>query len=382
MNGTGAPTRRGFLLKLGHRAERSRRGAHRRADRRLPPLAGAPQAHGGGLSWVALGGRRTFPRGRRAWPPTATRSRGPGTARRPTSPAGCAVCRRRLPGLRHQLRASRLPGALVSRNRGCSCVPATAAATTPTAPRLRTAAARPLPATSTRSRTGSLWIHAGMMPTLGHVEASARRGERTRRGSVRVIDSPARLARPARAARRAVRESAGHRVPRKSASWFYVFGSGALALLRRPGRHRHLPRARLRAVGRRGLPSLHVLNYQQPLGWFLRAMHGWGSNFMVAIVLIHMVQVFLFGAFKYPRELTWIPGVLLLLVTLGHGVHRARSCASIRTRTGASASAPRSWAACPFVGGRSSSCMLGGPIIAGETLSRFFALHVFVVPGL
>ena len=63
--------------------------------------------------------------------------------------------------------------------------------------------------------------------------------------------------------------------------------------------------------------SLQVLNHEQPLGWFLRAMHGWGSNFMVALVLIHMVQVFLFGAFKYPRELTWIVGVLLLVVTLG-----------------------------------------------------------------
>ncbi len=46
-----------------------------------------------------------------------------------------------------------------------------------------------------------------------------------------------------------------------------------------------------------------------PLGWFLRAIHGWGSNFMVAVVLIHMAQVFLFGSYKFPRELTWIVGV-------------------------------------------------------------------------
>ena len=63
--------------------------------------------------------------------------------------------------------------------------------------------------------------------------------------------------------------------------------------------------------------SLQVLNHQFPLGWFLRAMHGWGSNFMVAVVLIHMAQVFLFGAYKFPRELTWILGVFLLLMTLG-----------------------------------------------------------------
>src|SRR5207302_1271597 len=63
--------------------------------------------------------------------------------------------------------------------------------------------------------------------------------------------------------------------------------------------------------------SLQTLNHGISLGWFIRALHGWGSNFMVAIVLIHMVQVFLFGAYKFPRELTWIVGVLLLLLTLG-----------------------------------------------------------------
>ena len=63
--------------------------------------------------------------------------------------------------------------------------------------------------------------------------------------------------------------------------------------------------------------SLQTLNHGIALGWFIRALHGWGSNFMVAIVLIHMVQVFLFGAYKFPRELTWIVGVFLLLMTLG-----------------------------------------------------------------
>ena len=63
--------------------------------------------------------------------------------------------------------------------------------------------------------------------------------------------------------------------------------------------------------------SLQILNHQVTLGWFIRALHGWGSNFMLAIVLIHMIQVFLFGAYKFPRELTWILGIFLLLMTLG-----------------------------------------------------------------
>src|SRR5499426_719362 len=111
--------------------------------------------------------------------------------------------------------------------------------------------------------------------------------------------------------------TAGHVVPASAHSWFYVFGSGTLlcfviqivtgiclALV-------YVPSAD------QAYTSLEYLNYQQSLGWFLRARHNWGSNFMVAIMLLHLAQVFLFGAFKYPRELTWISGVVLLLCTLG-----------------------------------------------------------------
>src|ERR1700749_5039856 len=174
--------------------------------------------------------------------------------------------------------------------------------------------------------------------------------------------------------------TAGHTVPRSSSSWFYVFGSGTLlcfmiqivtgiclALV-------YVPSAS-EAYG-----SLEYLNYQQQLGWFLRAMHNWGSNFMVAIMLLHLAQVFLFGAFKYPRELTWISGVVLLLCTLGMAftgqVLRFDQDAYWGLGIGA-AMAGR----VPLMGPAIVHMMLGGPIIAGETLSRFFTLHVFVIPG-
>ncbi|HEX4593337.1 MAG TPA: cytochrome b N-terminal domain-containing protein, partial [Bryobacteraceae bacterium] len=127
--------------------------------------------------------------------------------------------------------------------------------------------------------------------------------------------------------------------------------------------------------------SLQTLNHQVALGWFIRALHGWGSDFMVAIVLIHMVQVFLFGAYKYPRELTWIVGVFLLIVTLGMAftgqVLRFDQDAYWGLGIGASIASR-----VPVIGPLIVNLMLGGPIIAGATLSRFFALHVFVVPGL
>lgn len=127
--------------------------------------------------------------------------------------------------------------------------------------------------------------------------------------------------------------------------------------------------------------SLEFLDHNVRLGWFLRAMHGWGSDFMVAIVLIHPAQVFLFGAYKYPRELTSIIGVFLLLLTLGMAfsgqVLRFDQDAYWGLGIGASIVSR-----VPLIGGPLVDLMLGGPIIAGPTLSRFFTLHVFVVPAI
>jgi len=178
-----------------------------------------------------------------------------------------------------------------------------------------------------------------------------------------------------------VREVAEHPVPRSTASWWYVFGSAALVVFLL-----QLVTGILLAFvyvpsAAEAWSSLQALNHDVTLGWFIRAMHGWGSNFMVAIVLIHMVQVFLFGAYKFPRELTWILGVFLLLMTLGMAfsgqVLRFDQDAYWGLGIGASIASR-----VPIMGPAIVKLMLGGPIIAGATLSRFFALHVFVIPGM
>ena len=178
-----------------------------------------------------------------------------------------------------------------------------------------------------------------------------------------------------------IRETMEHPVPRETASWFYVFGSAAFVVfLLQIVTGIMLALIYVPSAGE-AWNSLQTLNHNVALGWFIRGLHGWGSNFMVAIVLIHMVQVFLFGAYKYPRELTWIVGVLLLLVTLGMAftgqVLRFDQDAYWGLGIGASIASR-----VPLVGPSIVNLMLGGPIIAGATLSRFFALHVFVVPGL
>lgn len=177
-----------------------------------------------------------------------------------------------------------------------------------------------------------------------------------------------------------VRDSAAHPVPSKTASWWYVFGSASFVLLILQIVTGILLATIYVPSAGEAWNSLQVLNHQLPLGWFLRAMHGWGSNFMVAVVLVHMIQVFLFGAYKFPRELTWLLGVCLLLMTLGMAfsgqILRFDQDAYWGLGIGASITSR-----VPFIGNEAVHLMLGGPIIAGATLSRFFALHVFVLPA-
>ena len=180
---------------------------------------------------------------------------------------------------------------------------------------------------------------------------------------------------------RTIEEVANHPVPRNTASWWYVFGSATLVTF-------ILQIVTGICLATVYVPSasdawtsLEYLNYEQALGWYLRALHGWGSNFMVGLMIVHMIQVFLFGAYKYPRELTWIAGVVLLLMTLGMAftgqVLRFDQDAYWGLGIGAAMIGRL-----PVIGPQAVHLVLGGPIIAGETLSRFFTLHVFVIPGL
>src|SRR5437764_4047244 len=127
--------------------------------------------------------------------------------------------------------------------------------------------------------------------------------------------------------------------------------------------------------------SLLYLNYEQPLGWFLRALHYYAGSGMVVLVLAHATQVFLHGAYKYPRELTWVVGVLLLVLTLGMfftgQVLRWDPDAYWGLAVGGSMAGR-----VPGAGPTLVDLLYGGPIIGGAALSRFFALHVFIIPGL
>jgi ubiquinol-cytochrome c reductase cytochrome b subunit len=174
-----------------------------------------------------------------------------------------------------------------------------------------------------------------------------------------------------------------HPIPRRAAGpmgWWYVFGSASLTLFA----VQILTGIGLALVyvpaADKAYESLLFLDYQQPLGWFLRALHYYAGSGMMVMVLVHMTQVFLHGAYKYPRELTWVVGVVLLLCTLGMfftgQILRWDPDAYWGLAVGG-AMAGR----VPWLGPWLVTLLLGGDIIGGSTLSRFFALHVFVIPG-
>jgi ubiquinol-cytochrome c reductase cytochrome b subunit len=175
-----------------------------------------------------------------------------------------------------------------------------------------------------------------------------------------------------------------HPIPKGVAGpmgWWYVFGSASLTLLI----IQILTGIGLALVyvpsADRAYDSLLFLNYQQPLGWFLRALHYYAGSGMIVMLLVHMTQVFLQGAYKYPRELTWLTGVVLLLCTLGMfftGQVLRWDPDAYWGLAVAGSMAGR----VPVAGPQIVHSLLGAPIIGGAALSRFFALHVFVIPGL
>jgi ubiquinol-cytochrome c reductase cytochrome b subunit len=174
-----------------------------------------------------------------------------------------------------------------------------------------------------------------------------------------------------------------HPIPREVAGpmgWWYVFGSASLTLFL------------VQIVTGIGLSlvfvpsadkaydSLLALNYDVTLGWFLRALHYYAGSGMVVLVLVHATQVFLHGAYKYPRELTWVLGVFLLLCTMGmffSGQILRWDPDAYWGLAVAGSMAGR----VPVIGPWVVRTLLGGPVIGGDSLSRFFVLHVFVIPG-
>ncbi len=126
--------------------------------------------------------------------------------------------------------------------------------------------------------------------------------------------------------------------------------------------------------------SVQTIMTTVPMGSLIRSIHHWAANTMIAAVMLHMIRIYFMGAYKKPRELNWAVGVLLLLVTTTFGFSGyllpwdQLSYWATKIGTGIAGSMP-------IVGGYISLILMGGNDLGPETLTRFFAIHVLVLPA-
>jgi quinol-cytochrome oxidoreductase complex cytochrome b subunit len=117
------------------------------------------------------------------------------------------------------------------------------------------------------------------------------------------------------------------------------------------------------------------------LGWLVRGMHKWGASVFIILLFFHMARAFLFGAYKYPRELNWIIGVLLLVSGMLEGF-TGYLLPWDQTAYWATAVGINLNATAPFVGPFLAQFLQGGLAIGPDTLPKFYALHMLLIPGL
>lgn len=125
--------------------------------------------------------------------------------------------------------------------------------------------------------------------------------------------------------------------------------------------------------------SIQYITGEVHFGWLYRQLHAWGATFMILAVVLHMARTFFMGAYKRPRELTWLVGVALFLVTIVFGFTGYllpwNQLSYWATTVGTELAG-----AVPAIGSWLKTFMLGGQNVGGETLSRFFTLHVVILP--
>ena len=163
-------------------------------------------------------------------------------------------------------------------------------------------------------------------------------------------------------------------------NWAYTLGSGTLvAFLSQAVTGVFLAMYYRPDASGGAYESIRYITDQVFLGQFVRGMHKWGASVMIILIFLHMGRVFLYGAYKYPRELTWIIGVTLLILVLIMGftgyLLPFDQKAYWATIVGVNINGTG-----PVIGPYLSDFLRGGPEFGATTLSRFYSIHMIVIP--
>ena len=126
--------------------------------------------------------------------------------------------------------------------------------------------------------------------------------------------------------------------------------------------------------------SVQAITNDLTLGWLVRGMHRWGASVFIILMFLHMARVFLFGAYKYPRELNWIIGVLLLALGMAEGF-TGYLLPWDQTAYWATVVGIDINGTAPFLGPFIAQFLQGGAAIGENTLSTFYSLHMLALPG-
>jgi len=164
-------------------------------------------------------------------------------------------------------------------------------------------------------------------------------------------------------------------------NWWFTLGSASLFLFAIQGITGLLLTMYYVPSPDQAYDSIQYIMNGVSFGWLIRGIHHWGASLMVVIVFIHMLRTFFYGAYKFPREFTWLTGVVLLLATLGMGFtgyllpwnQKSYWATTVGTSIAGTA---------PLIGPFITGVLRGGSDISGVTLARFFSAHIWWLPAL
>jgi menaquinol-cytochrome c reductase cytochrome b subunit len=167
----------------------------------------------------------------------------------------------------------------------------------------------------------------------------------------------------------------------KGTNWFYTLGSATMFAFLSQAVTGVFLAMYYDPSPTRAYDSVQHITNDVWLGSLVRGMHRWGATVMVVLIFLHMGRTFFFGAYKYPRELNWVVGVVLLILTLGMALTGYLLPFDQRSFW-ASVVAVNITGTGPLVGPYLADFLRAGPEFGATTLSRFYAIHMLLIPGL